>query len=414
MGLCLFDADQDRDLDLYIAVGGYQALANDPDYQDRLYTNDGKGNFQLQAKAIPTKFRSDACVKAADYDLDGDQDLFIGTRVEPGKYPLPCSSTLLRNDTRNGIIKFTDVSTRIAPELSNIGLICDAIWTDFNQDNWPDLMLAGEWMPITFFQNQAGKGFKKIITPLNNHKGWWNCIAVADLDKDGDEDYVVGNFGTNAYFSANSKYPLKNYFFDFDQNGIIESIPTKFIKDKKGQYREFTIHSRDEIVEQLPVIKKKYLTYAEFAGANLSDLFSVDALEKALISEANCFQTSIVENLGKGQFQLKPLPAPAQFSAVYGITFFDFNQDGHLDIVLAGNEYGNEVFNGRMDASNGLLLKGDGKLGFKALAPAQSGLYLPGDVKGLVKLKSAISEKDHLLIGSQSYGSLLAFGVRSR
>lgn len=409
MGLALFDADNDQDLDLYIAVGGYQALANAPDYGDRFYTNDGKGHFQLQTKVIPTKFSSDACVKVSDFDRDGDLDLFIGTRVEPGKYPLPCSSTLLRNDTRNGAIKFTDISRQVAPQLTEIGLICDATWTDYNHDNWPDLVLVGEWMPITVFQNQQGKGFKKINTTLDKHKGWWNCIAAADLDKDGDEDYVVGNLGTNAYFSNNTVFPLKNYFYDFDQNGITESIPTKFIKDKKGQYREFTIHSRDEIIEQLPLIKKKYLTYAEFAGAGLPDLFSPDALKKAFVSEASWFQTSIIENLGNGKFQLKPLPAAAQFSAVYGIQVLDINKDGHQDIVLGGNQYSNEVFNGRMDASNGVVLKGNGKLGFQALSFQQTGIYMPHDVKSLVRLKVAGQAKSELLVASQNNDRVLVF-----
>jgi hypothetical protein len=191
-GLLLFDADGDGDLDLYIASGGYEMDHNSPDYKDQFYVNDGKGNFILDSLALPQNFTSKFCVRAADYDKDGDLDLFVAGRVDPWNYPKPVSSFILRNDSKNGVLKFTDVTADVAKDLVDIGLVCDAVFSDFNNDGWPDLILAGEWMPITFLENNKGV-FKNITSAsgIANQTGWWNTIAPGDFDNDGDDDFPL-------------------------------------------------------------------------------------------------------------------------------------------------------------------------------------------------------------------------------
>jgi hypothetical protein len=408
MGLQLFDADNDNDLDLYISIGGYEDKAGSALYQDKLFINDGKGNFSSNSIALPLNHISKSCVRFADLDKDGDQDLFIGGRVEPWQYPKPVSSAILRNDSKNGIIKFTDITKEIAPELQNIGLICDAIWTDYNNDGWFDLILAGEWMPLTFFKNQDGKLINETsISGIADKFGWWNCIKSVDIDNDGDLDYIAGNSGENSFFSDDNRYPLNNYFNDFDKNGTFESITTKFLKDRNGNFREFTTHSRDEVVDQIPSIKKKFLSYSSFAESSFEKIFSEKVFAESLKLHINYFATSFIRNDGNGKFAIIPLPIEAQLSSVFGIEAGDFDADGNQDIILAGNDYSAEVFNGRLDAMNGLVLRGDGKGGFNSMSIMESGVYIPGDAKALVKLRR--HNGDYLLIASVNKGTLKSF-----
>ncbi|HLX91674.1 MAG TPA: VCBS repeat-containing protein, partial [Puia sp.] len=250
-GILLFDADGDGDLDLYICSGGYENQAGSEAYQDRLYVNDGKGNFTLDSAALPRNFTSKFCVRAADFDHDGDLDLFVSGRVEPGKYPQPVSSFILRNDSKNGHIKFTDVTNEVAKDLNNIGMVCDAIWTDFDNDGWPDLVLAGEWMPITFLHNDKGK-FSNITpsTGIAGHTGWWNTIVAGDFDNDGDIDYIVGNLGRNSFYRASEAYPVRVYGKDFDNNGVYDMITSLYLPDKDGEKKEFPSESRDDLLKQ--------------------------------------------------------------------------------------------------------------------------------------------------------------------
>lgn len=408
VSVLLFDADNDNDLDLYICSGGYESKAMTVAYQDKLYLNDGKGNFTLSNKSLPLNFISKSCVRAADFDKDGDLDLFVGGRVEPGAYPKPVSSTLLRNDTKNGVVKFTDVTNSVATGLKNIGLICDAIWADYDNDGWIDLVLAGEWMPVTFFKNNQGVLINQTGTSgISDKTGWWNCITAADIDQDGKIDFIAGNLGENSFFSSNTTYPINNYYGDFDNNGTVKTITTKFLKDRQDNYKEYVAASRDEAVDQVPSIKKKYLEYKTFADATFHQLFSAESIKKSIQNTANYFSSSIIKNMGNGKFTLIPLPVPAQLSSISAILPGDFNGDGITDLFLTGNDYGMEVFNGRLDAFNGLVLTGDGKGIFYPLSMEKSGVYIPLSSKALTILKS--KSHGNLIIVSQHKGPLKIF-----
>ncbi|HLG38482.1 MAG TPA: VCBS repeat-containing protein, partial [Chitinophagaceae bacterium] len=349
--------------------------------------------------------------KAVDFDKDGDLDLFLGGRCLPGKYPLPVSSFIYRNDSKPGQIKFTDVTTNIAKDLQNIGMVCDAIWTDFDNDNWTDLIVVGEWMPITFFKNDHGT-FENItsVTGVSNQTGWWNSIASGDFDNDGDMDYVVGNLGKNSFLRANDKQPVSVYAKDFDNNGTIDGIVTVFLKDQEGGKKEYTAMNRDDIVSQLPGVRKKFSTYKDFAKADVHQIFPAEQMKGALALHANNFKSCYMKNNGNGKFELHALPDLAQMALLNGIIVEDFNSDGYLDMALSGNDYGNEVFNGRYDAMNGLVLLGDGKGNFVTQTILQSGFYIPGDAKALIKLKGI--SNNYLVAASQNLGALKIFKPR--
>ncbi|RYY13522.1 MAG: RNA-binding protein, partial [Chitinophagaceae bacterium] len=254
MGLLLFDADGDNDLDLYIARGGYEVAANTAPYQDMLYINDGKGSFTEIKTALPDNVTSKSCVRAADFDKDGDLDLFVAGRVEPGKYPVPVSSFIYRNDTQNGQIRFTDISRTVMPGLSRIGLVCDALFTDFDNDGWQDLILVGEWMRITFIKNINGK-FQDVsdASGMGSVYGWWNSIIPGDFDNDGDKDYVLGNFGTNSFYKPTSQYPVNIIAKDFDGNGSFDALTSYFLPQSFSdqQKREVPVHLRDDMIKQI-------------------------------------------------------------------------------------------------------------------------------------------------------------------
>jgi hypothetical protein len=414
-GVLLFDVDNDGDLDLYIASGGFEGKRKTFSYQDMLYINDGKGNFKEQKDALPQNFTSKFCVRAIDYDKDGDLDLFVSGRVDPAFYPRPVSSFIFRNDTKEGNIKFTDVTTLVAPALQNIGLVCDALFTDFNNDGWPDLILAGEWMPLTFLENQKGI-FKNITqkTGVENYKGWWNSIVAGDFDNDGDMDYVVGNLGHNSFFKADDKYPVKIIAKDFDQNGSYDAFTSLYLpaSQEDTEKKEFPSQSRDDILEQLVSIRKKYNNYKSFASATMDSIFPADKRKEALQLSANYFSSAFIKNNGNGKFTISPLPVLAQISILNGMAVNDFDGDGNLDIAINGNDYGTEVTHGRYDALNGLLLKGDGKGDFKPLSILQSGIYIPGNGKALVALKGI--NENYLLAASQNKGALKVFQLKKK
>ncbi|MEO7120796.1 MAG: VCBS repeat-containing protein, partial [Ginsengibacter sp.] len=385
MGLLLFDADGDGDEDLYCVSGSNESPPLTRNYQDQFFVNNGKGNFTIDTAALPINFTSKSCIKATDIDNDGDLDLFIGGRVLPGKYPLPVSSFIYRNDSKPGKIKFTDITNEVAPGLKNIGLVSDAIWTDFDNDGWMDLIVVGEWMPPTFFKNEHGKLVNVTTsTGLQKETGWWNSIVAGDFDNDGDIDYIVGNLGENSFFQASTQFPVNTYADDFDKNGTIDDITTVFLKDKAGgERKEFSAFNRDDIISQLPLLKKKFLTYKEFAREDIHGIFSADELADALHLQATNFKSCYIENLGNGKFKMHPLPAMAQMAPVFGMIVDDFNNDGNLDVLLCGNDFGNEVRDGRYDAMNGLLLLGDGKGNFVPQTILKSGIYIPGNAKAL-------------------------------
>ena len=409
-GMVLFDADGDGDLDIYAASGGYENKPNTNSYQDRLYINDGKGEFTIDTTALPENFTSKSCVRAADYDQDGDLDIFLAGRVYPGNYPKPVSSFIYRNDSEKGKRKFTDVTDQVAASLKNIGMVCDALWTDFNNDGWLDLVLAGEWMPITFLENVKGQ-FQKSKLQIPNSIGWWNSIVPGDFDNDGDIDYITGNTGLNTFYKGSKQFPVSIYGKDFDNNGVLECIPTKYIKDKQGILREFTTHTRDDVVDQMPFIKKRFLTYKAFGEASFDQLFTPDQIKDAFKLQADFFNSVYIKNNGNGEFEIIALPSIAQFSCLNGMLAEDFDGDGNTDVLVVGNDYGTDVSVGRYDACNGLFLKGDGKGGFVPLSILQSGWFVPWNAKALVKLRS--SSGKCLLAASQNRGDLKIFEVKN-
>jgi len=410
-GLLLFDADGDGNLDLYIASGGYENQPGSPNYQDRIYLNDGKGNFKEQPDALPKNFTSKLCVKAADYNKDGKPDLFVSGRVDPWNYPKPVSSFILRNDSKKGHIKFTDVTPSVAKDLQNIGMVCDAVFTDFDNDGWPDLILTGEWMPVTFLKNDHGR-FKDVTgnTGISNKLGWWNSISAGDFRHTGRTDYVVGNMGSNTFYKGTDKYPAYITAKDFDNNGSYDAFPSLFIKDKDGKMKEFPAQNRDDIIKQMIGMRAKFQNYKSFAVATMDSVITPEMRKGAIRLKANTNQSCYLRNDGNGKFTMIPLPVEAQISQLNGMVVDDFDGDGNLDIALNGNDYGTEVNTGRYDALNGLVLRGDGKGNFRALSILQSGVYIPGDGKALVKLLGA--KGNYLLAATQNKDVMKIFELK--
>ncbi|MES2829443.1 MAG: VCBS repeat-containing protein [Bacteroidota bacterium] len=406
-GILLFDANGDGNLDLYAASGGYEAAANGPEYQDRLYINDGKGNFKQDVAAIPQNLTSKLCVRATDYNKDGKLDLFISGRVKPWEYPEPVSSIILRNDSHDGIAKFTDVTSGVAPALKNIGLVCDALFTDFDNDGWPDLIMAGEWMPLTMLRNDHGKFVNITATSgIADKLGWWTSIVAGDFRNTGRTDYIVGNVGLNSLIQATEEYPVYITAKNFDKSGY-SAVPSFYLKDEKGVLKEFPMAGRDDMAKQMISMKKKFTNYKSYAKATLDEVLSPEQREGALRLKANMLKSCYLRNDGNGKFTLIPLPMQAQISAISGMEVGDFDSDGNLDVMMSGNDYGTDASIGRYDALNGLVLKGDGKGGFKPLSILQSGIYIPGNGKALVKLRNGSGEM--LIAASQHKDFLKVF-----
>ncbi len=410
-GVLLFDANGDGSLDVYIASGGYKYKSGSTNYQDRLYLNNGKGAFKRDSAALPINHTSKLCVKSIDYNRDGKPDLFVSGRVEPWQYPKPVSSFIFRNDTKNGQVKFTDVTAEVAPDLLHIGMVCDALFTDFDNDNQLDLVLTGEWMPVTFLKNTNGK-FKNITstTGISGQTGLWNSIVAGDFRHTGRNDYIVGNIGLNTLYQASEEHPVYITAKDFENNGGYVAIPSLFLPDTKGGLSEFPAVGRDEIIDRIPSLKKRYDTYKPFATATMSDIFPAAMMKDAQRLKANTLQSCYIRNDGGGKFTMIPLPKAAQVSALNGMIADDFDGDGNLDVLMNGNDYGTEVSIGRFDALNGLLLKGDGKGSFQPLSILQSGVYIPGNGKALVKL--AYGKGKYLVAGSQYKDALKVFQLR--
>jgi hypothetical protein len=414
MGTILFDADNDGDLDLYVGRGGYQSKHNSISYQDQFYVNDGKGNFTLDSAAIPSNFTSKSCVRATDFDKDGDLDLFIAGRVDPWNYPKPVSSFILRNDSKDAHIKFTDVTGKIAKDLNNIGLVTDALFTDFDNDGWPDLVLAGEWMPVTFLKNDKGV-FKNITanSGISNQIGWWTSMVSGDFDNYGDIDYVIGNLGKNSFYQASQKYPVSVYAKDFDNTGNYSAFLSSYLpaSQEDTSKKEFPVNNRDDIIKQMIRMRTRYPDYQSYANATMDTLFTKEQLKDALILTANNFNSCYCRNDGGGKFTLVPLPFMAQLSTLNGMVVDDFDGDGNLDIAINTNDFGTDLVSGRYDALNGLLLKGNGKGGFIPQSILQSGIFIPGDGKALIKMRNKNGK--YLLFTSQNRGPLKVFELKT-
>jgi hypothetical protein len=412
MGPLLFDADNDGDNDIYIASGSSEFTEGYKGYQDRLFINDGKGNFTKDTTALPKNLVSKSCVKAVDYDKDGDLDLFVGGRIEPGKYPQAVSSFIFRNDSKNGKVKFTDVTATVAKDLLGIGLVCDAVWSDYDNDGWPDLILTGEWMPITIFKNNHGS-FQNVTATsgIAGELGWWNSITAGDFDNDGDIDYIAGNLGINSYYRINKEYPAHIYAADFDMNGSYDAIPSLFLPAEDGSKKEFPAFGRDDMTKQMILMRGRFPKYHKYAEATIDSLLTPAMKKQAYRLTANNLQSCYINNLGNGKFEIKALPIQAQFAPLYGMIAEDLDGDGNLDVAITGNDFGTEVGTGRYDALNGLVLKGDGKGNFKPLTIQQAGIYIPGDGKALVALRSA--NNSLLLAASQNKSTLKLFSANT-
>jgi len=381
MGILFFDADNDNDADLYIASGGTEHVKGSPLYRDHLYLNDGKGKFESAPDALPDIRQSGSSVVAADYDRDGDLDLFIGGRIIPGEYPLPANSYLLRNDmVKDG--KFTDVTMEVAPGFINSGLVTSALWTDVDNDGWMDLMIVGEFMPISCYKNNAGKSFTPWGKDAFAHtSGWWNSLTAGDFDNDGDMDYMAGNLGLNTRYTGNEKEPLCIYARDYDKSGSIDPVMAMYLHGEKQ-----VAHPWDDMVRQMNPFRARFRTYLPYAQANFETSFAKSELESAYVACSEWFQSSYIENRGAGNFSITPLPVRAQFSPVYGMETGDYNGDGNLDVLAVGNSYATEVSTGRYDASIGLYLQGDGKGHFTSVPVQKSGFVVDKDAKGLSNL----------------------------
>lgn len=396
VGVLLFDADNDKDQDLYIVSGSNEYVDGSKAYQDRMYFNDGKGNFTDVTSQLPAIRNSGSCVVAADYDQDGDLDIFRGGRLTPLQYPQAGNSYILKNDY--GI--FSEFTQEIAPELQKIGMVTDAIWADIDKDSWLDLVVVGELMPLTVFKNYKGKLRNINIFPQSD--GFWNCISSGDFDKDGDVDFVFGNMGQNSRYQCSPQEPITVYGEDYDGNGRWDAIPSYFLSGK-----EYPIPMRDDLLRQLPSFRAKFTNYASYAKATMKEILTELQTKQSIIKKAFVQQSMYAENQGNGRFALKSLPPKAQWSPVQDMLVNDLNQDGNLDIIMVGNAYNAEPIAGRYDASVGLVLAGDGKGNFKELLYDKTGFVADGDCKSIISLKS--KSKNTLFVVSQNAGLLRVF-----
>jgi hypothetical protein len=376
LGSLLFDADKDGDLDLYVVSGGStRARDQSSIFQDRLYLNDGTGRMTRSKDRIPNTIFSGSTIVAADFDHDGDLDLFRGGRVSVGEFPMTPESYLFRND--NGVFK--DVTDEVATDLRKVGMVTSALWTDYNQDGWFDLIVVGEFMPITFYLNKKGKLIKDDNATILKSEGWWNSITSGDFDLDGDMDYILGNLGLNSQYKSSLKEPLNLYAFDYDNNGIIDPIMTYF---KEG--KEVPIIVRDVMFDQLGfLMRKRFNSYSSYAKATIDNVLTKKEIKISKILSAVEMRSCLLENTGDGKFILKPLPLEAQFSPVFGSLAEDFNRDGFLDVLLVGNSDAFDTYTGSYNASLGTLLLGNGVGDFTYVPQNKSGLYLEGDAKAL-------------------------------
>jgi enediyne biosynthesis protein E4 len=382
------DVDSDGDPDLYVVSGGTEFS---PEFgnllQDRLYINNGNGHFTKSQGALPREKSNGSCVAFTDFDKDGDLDLFIGGKSLPGYFPLPAYSYLLRNDSKKGNVKFTDVTPDY---LHKPGMINAAVWVDLNNDNWDDLVIAGDFTPILIYENNQGRLTEK--EPVPNSSGMWSRIVADDIDGDGDKDLIAGNLGLNVQFKVSPAEPLTIHYADFNEDGEIDPILSYYIQGKPSVYP-----SRDEILEQLPHLKRKFVKYADYARANLGDILSADQIKTAKILKVETLHSMLVMNDGAEKFRMVPLPVEAQFSKVNGIVTDDFNHDGLKDILLAGNFFPFRVQLGRSDAGSGLLLSRNSEGEFSCLQFKQTGFYSTGDVRSMIKLK--IQNGEYIITG---------------
>lgn len=384
-----FDADSDGDLDLYTANGGIEFSKFIPYLSDKIYFNDGNGNFSQSELELPTnsKFFNSSTVEASDIDKDGDMDLFVGERLISDSYGVPGSGVILLN---NGKGSFKDLTSINAPELEDIGMITDAIFVDIDNDNDEDLIVIGEFMGINILLNENGI-FRLSRSELSNYKGWWQSIQSGDFNGDGLLDLVVGNHGLNSRFSASKEFPIRLYVNDFDLNDQLDPVLT--FKRENGKFYPYDL--RHNLIDQIKPLKKVFPDYNSFRSASIEDMFSSDQLDESLKLEVNTLSSSIFINKGNGRFDFYELPQVAQFSPIYSLLLKDFDLDGDIDIIAGGNLYNAKPEIGRYDASFGLFLENDGKGRFE-VPDSGYGFKLKGEVRSIILSNS------NLVVGRNS------------
>jgi len=388
-GAVFFDADGDGDMDLYVVSGGGEFEAGNPDYQDRIYINDGKGNFIRSEKALPKENYNGSCVIALDFNNDGQTDLFVGGAVLPGKFPQHDKNMLLQND--HGVFK--DVTDSYAPGLTLSGIVNAAAWGDIDGDNINELIIAGEWMPVMIFKWQNGNfvnmdqqvsiavNSSERNIPLKELTGWWNCIKLEDVNNDGKPDIIVGNRGLNSIIHAGIDEPCTIYAKDFDNNGSYDAVLGYYIQGKC-----YPMYHRDQLIDQMPMFRKKYYRYRMYSGQTMDDLFSNQQKQGMDIYKTTSFASGILMNEGNGKFRFNPFPEMAQMSTINDVLFEDLDKDGIKDLLVCGNNNDADVGTGNYDAMAVLMMKGNGRGGFDPVPATRSGFNLRGEVRKIVYL----------------------------
>jgi len=397
IGAEFFDADNDGDLDLVVASGGNQYPLGSVYLAPRLYINDGKGNFTRSFNGLPTLSINASCVRVGDYDGDGLKDIFIGARSVPGSYGIIPESKLLRN---MGHGKFVDVTNSVAPILSKLGMVTDAQWVDADGNGKQELIVVGDWMPVTILKYENGKFVK--VGEVAGSSGWWNCLTVADVNGDGYPDLIAGNNGLNSKIRADSTHPARLFIDDFDNNGRTDCIAAYYKTDGKS----YPFNLRDDLIAQLPYMKKRFPKYSDYAGKTIDEVFTKEELDHAQKLVVQQTKSCVFYNDGKGNFKMEPLPMMAQISPVFGILVTDLNNDGIKDIFLGGNFYGLKPEVGRYDASYGVTLLGNKKHGFDYMKPKKSGLFIRGEVRDV---KEISTQKGNYILMARNNDSLQIF-----
>ncbi len=387
----IFDVEGDGDADIYVVSGGTVFPNGSKYYQDRLYINEGNGNFRIDSTALPDLPVSGSCVKGGDFDKDGDIDLFVGGRIVPGNYPLSPRSMILRNDSNDEKIHFTDVTEILGDGIGEIGMVTDAVWTDIDGDEWLDLVVTGEFMTIDIYKQVSGK-FEKITqqAKLDSYHGWWNCLSACDWDLDGDMDIIAGNLGLNSRYRANHEEPLCIYAKDYDKNGQIDPIMCYYIN-----HENYLAHPRDLIISQIEAMKVRFPDYTSYASATFNESFLKKELKDAYVVKTEWFKSSYLENLGNGKFRVTALPNQVQIAPIKDIYVDDIDSDGYQDMMLIGNSYTTEVSTGNYDAGTGNIILGNGTSTFIPLTVRESGFIVQNDAREIRKL--------HLQMGKEYY-----------